>query len=213
MQKQKIIFTAMITMFIVGIINSTSALVAYSLVVPPIQSDHQSLLSGDSDEVIVELPTPQQSTTEAAGADSSRQTTSTTVTGEKLEFRAQSNKLEAGKKPQPTAIATNLDGTKTYKWCSGVNPDLPDEVCQAIISIAASPVESNPHLSSKAKESLSLLPKNSSITMDEGSWKFTGTSSGTMLITTSTAQYGDVKLRIFLEKQLNLWVLTDGQLA
>lgn len=118
----------------------------------------------------------------------------------------------AGQKPQP--LTTTLpDGTTKKRWCSGVNPALEDEVCKAILSIAADPSATNPHLGEKARKSLSLLPKDSTLTMDESSWKPTSSTAGTMLVTVHTSAYGDVKLKVLMEKVNGIWMVNDGQLV
>lgn len=214
MQKSKIIIAATLTTVIVGIINSTSALIAYSLISPENKNVNQSLINRNVEgNGVVALPEPDQNQPENSGADTQKSNTSKASTGEVVEFRVEKDKLEAGQKPQPVSITTNTAGNKVYSWCSGVNPDLPDEVCQTIVNIIANPTSSNPHLGTKAIESLSLLPKNSSLTMDERSWKFLGNDSGTMIVYAYSPEYGDVKLRIYLEKQNNIWVVVDGQLA
>lgn len=221
MQKSNILLTAIITTLVVGIINSSTAIIAYELLVPePVPVKDSLITESTSDKTLVELPVPDQNETpttsrqnETTVSSTIQNRTSVSNTGQAVEFRDQSAKLVAGASPKPTAITTNENGAKVYQWCSGVNPNLPDEVCQAIINIAANPTESNPHLGAKAKQSLSLLPSDSSITMDESSWQSTSDSSGTMIVNASTPLYGDLKLKIFLEKQNNIWVLTDGQLA
>lgn len=188
----------------VGIVNSASAFIAYNLLVPETLPTAPTLISDTgSGNGNYELPTITQADGETPGNKG----------GGSITFRGNSNALVAGEKPQPAAIAPGNDGTRTYQWCSGVNPELPDEVCQAVISIVSSPTADNPHLGSKAKESLSLLPANSSIVMQEETWRYTSSTAGTMNILAKTEEYGEMKLLVQFERINNIWVLTDGNLA
>lgn len=209
MQKSKIAFIATLTASMVGIINIVGAVIAYSLVVPDSSGGNQLIASNSGSAVVAELPTPAQTTTESTSPAPSAVTSS----GSTVTFRDNSQKLVPGQAPSPVGVATDTSGTKKFIWCTGINPDLPDDVCQAIISIASNPVESNPHLGTKARKSLSLLPKDTTLSMDEQSWQSTGANSGTMVVVANTAAYGTMRIKIFLEKQNNIWVLVDGQLA
>lgn len=208
MRKTKIIITAALTTVFVGVINSASAFIAYSLLVPGEEDEVQTLIVDGATE---ELPEPDQAEPIAKNNDSSINT-SKSSSGGQVQLRKSDDQLVAGQKPKPSAVIEK-DGKKVYQWCSGTNPNLPDEVCQAVISIVSSPSGSNPHLGPKAKESLSLLPADSTLKMDEKSWKATGGGKGEMFVDAKTTEYGRVRLKIFLEKQGNIWVVTDGQLA
>jgi hypothetical protein len=211
MQKSKIVLIASLTTTVVGFVNILGAAIAYSLVVPRAPADSQTLIAVQSEGAVVpELPSPAQN---SAAAVLPNEAATNTITGSEVVFRQTSQRLDPGQAPIPTGVAVDTSGVRTYKWCSGSNPNLPDEVCQAVVSIVANPVESNPHLGAKAKRSLSLLPKNTAITMDEDSWQASGLDSGVMVISAETTSYGTVKIKIFLEKQNNIWVLVDGKLA
>jgi hypothetical protein len=121
--------------------------------------------------------------------------------------------IVVGAAPQPAEVTTNPDGIVVYHWCSGNHPGLEDAVCEAVLSIAADPTASNAHLGENVIKSLSLLPRNSTLSMDESSWNATSPSSGTMYVTLHTQTYGDVRLKVTIEKINDIWVVTDGQIA
>jgi hypothetical protein len=205
MQKSKIVFVATLTALVVGVVNSLGAVIAYSLVVPEPSDTNQTLIAANSGSAVVSaLPEPSQV---ATATNSNEAQASVPVTN------TSPQKLQPGKAPSPTGVIAAPSGKQVYRWCSGTNPNLPDEVCQAIVSIVSNPVQSNPHLGPKARQSLSLLPKDTSLTMDETSWRADGADKGTMIVTADTAAYGSVKIKISLEKQNNIWVLVDGQLS
>ena len=216
MQKSKIKLLATIAASVVGLINSAGAVLAYSMIVPEPVANQTLIASGSGAGPVIALPTPAQQTpsdTSISTVTVNQPTSAQTSTGGVVTFREQDDRLTPGQAPSPAAITTTPTGETAFKWCSGTNPNLPNEVCEAIVSIIANPVESNPHLGPKARQSLSLLPAGTSISMDESSWTANSSDSGTMLINASTTAYGKVRIKIVMQKQNNIWVLTDGQLA
>lgn len=214
MQKSKIVLIATLTASAVGIVNVLGAVIAYSLVVTEPSTGGQTLITANSGDASVPvLPSPAQNGPSTAESNTSPTSAVVTNSGTAVVFRSSTQKLVPGQSPSPTGLTTDSSGTQVFKWCTGVNPDLPDEVCQAIVSIASNPVESNPHLGPKARQSLSLLPKDTSLIMDEKTWATSGANSGTMVVSADTAVYGTVRIKVFLEKQNNIWVLVDGQLV
>lgn len=216
MKQSKLATIACITAVAVGLINSASSLVAYSFLLPENDPDtaSSSLISSESTGQEILLPEPNQNQPVTPDVVSATNTNvSVSSTGQTVELRGQTDDLTAGQKPKPTSIVATDDGKKVYRWCSGTNQDLPDEVCQAIINIIANPTSANPHLGEKAVDALSLLPRNSSMKMDESSWRWTGDESGTMLVNTKTPEYGEVMIKIFMENKNGIWVLEDGQIA
>jgi len=182
----------------VGVINTACALVAYHSFIPKSSASETFITSSDTG---AGAPQPQ------APAAITPPPANTQVSIRK------SGKVGVGSAALPASIRTSANGTVTYIWCSGSNPELEDGVCEAIASIASDPSAGNPHLSPRAKQSLSLMPEVRSITMDESSWRKTGENTGTMNVTANTADYGDVRLKVTLEKINGTWILTDGALA
>ncbi len=206
-QKSKIAAASALTAVVVCCINMAGALVAYNLLLPKDRGVQQAPLISNEAAPVAALPTPDAPQPAAAGPTPS----SGVVSSQPL--RLPDEPLKVGQTPRPTAVVTDSSGRQVYRWCSGFNPDLEDGVCQAIMSLAANLTESNPHLGKKARESLSLLPRDASFVMDEGSWLASSPNAGSMMVTARTKDYGDVRLKIFMEKQNNIWVLSDGQLA
>lgn len=211
-QKSKlhIISVSLLAALSVGLINTASAMIAYNSFMPKKHApEFEALITEDETETVA--PT---STSEDQASESTPATVGATLQrGTAQAVRKPNTIIGVGSKAQPAQVVKAADGTVTYKWCSGVNPNLEDGVCEAILSVASDPTASNPHLSDKARQSLSLLPKDSSLVMDESSWVSTSATSGTMRITFNTAAYGSVPLKIFMEKQNGIWILSDGQLA
>lgn len=210
--KKNLVAISMMTALAVGAINTASAYIAYSSFMPKRQATVDDLNVTDSTQVTATFIQPSQSgaSSQSVGSSSSP-TPASNSTGHAV--RKPNAAIVIGQVPLPANVTTSPDGNVTYTWCSGINPSLEDKVCEAVISIAANPTASNPHLSEKAKKSLSMLPENSTLTMDEASWTSSSPTSGTMLVTVHTKSYGDVKLKLFLEKINNIWIVDDGQLA
>lgn len=206
--KPNLIAVAFLTASIVGIINIGSALVAYSLLFPEAPSQG-SLITSEAGATGI-LPQPPSPSKGADGQGAAPTAESHSHRETRQVYRQPTDRLVAGQQPKPAVVVTQPNGQQTYKWCSGTNPDLPDEVCQAIISIVASPTESNPHLGQKGKDALSLLPQNSSLTLIEDTWKQPSPNTGSMDVIAHTTEYGDVRLRVVLEKINTIWVVTDG---
>lgn len=196
------------TIGIIGIINAIAVLVAYRTITPASKRTENTTLIATGDERIEPNLTPVGTPGVTVAANTNNAPASSTPSVSK----SGNTPLVIGQKPQPAKIITNANGTISYQWCSGSNPSLEDGVCKAIISIAADPSESNPYLSAQAKKSLSLLPRDSTLTMHESSWKPTGTTQGTMEVTLHAKTYGDVQLLIILEKKQDTWMVNDGQI-
>jgi hypothetical protein len=209
MQKSKILLVTLVTVSVVGIINIASAVVAYQFLVPDDVENQELLIT--SAGPVEPLPVPGQNSLSESAQPSTNE--SVIQSSSPVTFRNGNQSLVAGQKPMPTAIVTDKNGNKKYQWCSGVNPELPDDVCQTVIAITSYPAETNPHLGDKAKESLSLLPSDTSLTMNEMSWSPIGTDSGTMLITARTTEYGDVPIKVLFVLRNGIWILEDGQIA
>ena len=203
-KKFSIIFISLITAMAVGIINTASALIAYTSFIP---KKDNAATSEFITETPFEAPLAQVST---STPDSNQQTAKSTNYTVAVRSKPQ---IAVGEQAQPATIVRTADGQTKYLWCCGSNPNLEDGVCEAIISLASSPTADNPHLSDRGKKSLSLMPEVKSLTMDESSWKPISNNSGTMLVTADTAEYGKVKLKVTLNKINEIWVVTDGQLA
>lgn len=200
-----------ITALSVGVINTATALIAYQSFIPkrPV-AENEPLISTEVEQAsapdyIPESGAPAENSN--ANSSPSRNNSPRQVT------RKPGNAIAVGQAPQPASATTTPEGQTVYRWCSGSNPALEDAVCEAVISIAANPSVTNPHLGEKAKKSLSMLPKDSTLTMDESSWKSSSSTSGTMLVTLHTQSYGDVRVKMMLEKLNGIWVVNDGQLA
>lgn len=198
------------TAFLVGIVNTSSAFIAYSLLIPD-EADvtSESLITSSEVKTEDQLTTTEQSEVADTGPKS---VTENTV---KLapEVRKTSGTIVVGQAAQPTKVTTDSNGNIQYLWCSGTNPNLDDAVCEAIISIASDPTSTNPHLGSKAVQSLSLLPKDITLTLHEDTWESDVSHYGTMIITANTKEYGNIDLKVAIEKINNVWVIQDGYLA
>ncbi len=205
--KTKIIFLSLATALIVGLINTATTVIAYNSFIPKNTVDN-TLISEVSQPVdLTELPdSPSDST-------SSPQPTVSSAKSSTRQVRPDNQRLKAGQRPTPGSVTQDPNGNTVYHWCTGKNPNLEDGVCEAIISIAANPTPSNVHLGEKARKSLSMLPKDTSITMDESSWKTTSPTAGTMNVMAHTKDYGDVPVIVNLEKINGVWVVVDGRLA
>lgn len=205
--KTHLIILSAITAVSVGAINTASALVAYSSFMP-------KHTANETTEFISDTPYESAVYASSAGAVATEQAPAVAATQTAVQPSTRNTaQIKVGSQAQPTSITTAADGKVQYRWCSGVNPNLEDGVCEAIISIAASPTVDNPHLSARAKQSLSLMPAVKSLAMDESSWKSISPSSGSMLVTADTELYGKVKLKVTLNKIDGIWIVTDGQLA
>ncbi len=155
---------------------------------------------------------PSADLTKNTGTRQSTNYTATTPQGIQ-NIRKTGSEILVGQPAIPSSIILNSDGSTTYLWCESRNPDLEDGVCEAILSIASNPSPSNPHLSEKVLTSLSLLPSNSTIKMDESSWIKYSQTSGEMTIIMHTNAYGDIKLKVFLDKINENWVVSDGHIT
>ena len=194
---------SLVTALAVGGINTASAFIAYRSFLPrqPI-SQSQPLITSETVATSATLPASQP----ASSTTPSATTPTPTV-------RPSSTPLVAGQPAQPAQVTTNSSGQVSYRWCSGTNPKLDDAVCEAIASIIANPTRNNPHLSAKAKQFLSLLPADVSLTMDETSWVASSPNSGTLVVNAHTKRYGNIRLQVTMQKINGVWMLTDGKLA
>ncbi len=200
---------SLVTALLVGGINTASAYIVYRAFLPKVPTaQHEPLITASvapKSAKVVAGPVTN------VAAVSSNTATATTPAAQPL--RQPSSRLVAGQPAQPTQVITDPSGQISYRWCSGINPQLDDAVCEAIVSIVANPTSSNPHLSAKAKQFLSLLPADVSLNMDESSWTQTSPTSGTMLVVAHTHAYGNIRLRVTMQKIKNVWMVSNGQLA
>lgn len=188
----------------VGVINMASAFIAYHAFIPNKPAvTNEPLISSAPPPVVVQSSVPMPSP--APTTPSSKPP--------RPAVRKPGNAIVVGAAPQPAAVTTDSAGQTVYHWCSGTNPALADAVCEAVVSIAADPTASNPHLGDQVIKSLSLLPRDSTLSMDESSWNVTSATAGTMTVTLHTKTYGDVHLKVTIEKINDIWVVTDGQLT
>lgn len=204
---------SVITSLVIGLINTGSAVLAYTVFIHARPEQSQEL------KPLTET-TPQPNGPETIANNPAAENATAASTNSKKASLARPTKV---RKPQatvvigqpalPTQIITKPDGQIEYKWCSGQNPQLEDGVCEAILSIASNPTPSNPHLSEKVLQWLSLLPSNSTLAMQENSWLPKSTGGGEMDVVMHTQAYGDIKLHVTLEKINNIWVVTDGKIA
>lgn len=208
--KLQIITASLMTALMVGVINASSAYIAYSFLVPDeAEVTTESLISSTASEV----ETQQDSANQPDAAITNPDTVIKNITPTPATVRNTNSAIVVGQAAQPTKVTTDSSGNVKYQWCSGTNPNLDDAVCEAIISIASDPTSSNPHLGSKAVQSLSLLPKDITLTLHEETWESDVSHYGTMIITANTKEYGNIDLKVALEKINNVWVIQDGYLA
>lgn len=197
--KHTLVLISLVTAITVGAINTTSAVVAYYSFIPKQSTPATGSFITDKTSpsgvkiLVAAKATEASSTAEEPQSAAPRPVISTETT---------------------TTNPQQRSGAATSKryWTTNT-PGLEDGVCEAIINVASNPSPNNPHLGPKARESFSLLPAINSITMDETSWMKLTETSGTMMITADTHDYGPIKIKVTLEKINNIWVLTDGQLA
>ena len=207
---------AFLATVVVGLINISTAVLAYNTFVPDKQPA-ETLVSKSSGD-IADLPIGGVVSDELDQGIGGQAVASTAVRERAAQVAAQQpvRKADApivvGQKPLPTNVVATPEGKLEYKWCSGSNPALEDGICEAVISVAADPTESNPHLSSQAAKSLALLPPNSTLTIDESSWQSTSPTAGNLKVTLHTKAYGDINLLLFMEKQNGKWIVADGQI-
>jgi hypothetical protein len=213
--KTKIFFLSLATALMVGLINTATTVIAYTSFMPKNGVVDNTLISETPEaDDLTELPLPDTPVPPVdSSSTSSPKPSSVKANSSTKQVRADDQRLKAGQRPTPGSVTQDPDGHTVYHWCTGKNPNLEDGVCEAIISIAANPTPSNIHLGEKARKSLSMLPKDTSITMDESSWKATSTTAGTMNVMAHTNDYGDVPVIVNLEKINGVWVVVDGRLA
>lgn len=211
--KHKIIFLSFITTLLITAVNLGSAMTVYSLIASNILINDQSGQAGSRDGYDIDkeyersLPLPSNAADPTNG-DLTLHIPQNIVSPP---TRNPHTPIIIGEPPRPTTVITSEDNRPIYLWCSGTNPNLPDGVCKAIISIAANPTASNPHLSPQVIQWLSLLPPNSTMTISEESWVQTNSSGGQINVILQTSDYGDIPLLITLEYQDPIWIVAEGR--
>jgi cytoskeletal protein RodZ len=211
-QQKLALMSFLASLCIVGI-NLGTGIVLYAVVIKPALPDsgnpHQETTDYDIEtayEESVQSSTPVATNNEQDTAAISRLIKTAPT-------RSPSTPIIIGAPPQPISITTSADNKPIYHWCSGKNPDLPDGVCKSIISIASNPTESNPYLSPQVIQWLTLLPPNSTMTIDESSWVSKTTGTGEIGVVLQTASFGNIPLLISLEFNGTIWVVMEGKSA
>jgi len=215
--KNKIMLMSATTAALVVLINTAGLLFIHNSFLPQASTQPEGTFLNNDKEVTAESSeTTKSSETrqiQPKSIGSSSATSNDTPEADpNPPLRSPEKPIKVGEPPKPVAVIKTPDGKIIYKWCSGTNTNLEDEVCESILSIVSDPSKSNPYIGEKLKKSLSLMPKIYSLTMDEASWASTSPTTGTMDITVETKSYGNINIRAYMEKINNIWIVNDGKL-
>ena len=86
---------------------------------------------------------------------------------------------------------------------------VPEQVCQAILSVQQDKTASNLFLSANAVSQLSALPDGTQFTVDESTWEVIGESIGFIVVDADVAGIGKVSARVSLEKIGEQWTILE----
>lgn len=207
--KTNITKLAVVSSLIVGVINVASVYAVYSYFIEDAENIGEIARIENTNSSGFGSTGPN-----AADPDSTFSDNGNSGGGQRFALNSNPNPNNAvGSQPNTQPQTSTQGGTAPTDTCNDRNPDLPNEVCEAIKSAVSNPTSSNPQIGDKALRALTLLPGGTNLSMDESSWESTSPTSGTMIVTLHTFEYGDMLAKLFLVKENNIWIVDDGQLV